>query len=864
MSDSITILRSLGPMMTKVWGKDGIGDYDLAKNFKVERLPVNSMGQLSKILDQLERQAKACVIRGVEETPSTEPVQRLNANFLEVPHYWFLVDIDRYQPVMADPVLEPEAAIDEFILGSMPEEFHGASYHWQLSSSAGAAKNRDTLKAHVWFWSETAYTGPQLDAWARVNNVPLDKAVLRRVQVHYTSSPIFEDGVVDPVPVRSGYVEGVFGDSVPLVIDDSVLSLAREFEGGADDLELVDPTQKPGLIGAFCREYNIDRVIDEILPDEFVKVTDRRVTWLNGGGSPEGAFITACGNYLANTHNTDGLEGRATNAWDLVRHYKFGDLDSGLSAFEKLSIRDLPSQAAMYEWAKGLGLTVEGGVAEFTPISELEDLRNSVLTCESFEALRDTVCPQIKANRDIDPISREVLANLVKRVAAGFDSRITLALARDMIKPLAVARVDNLDLPAWAQNWCFVTQDDAFFNWDTKQQVSMLGFNAMFNRELAGEENPSAAWTALNTLGIPVVDRKAYVPWLGPLFEMSGKSCVNTFRPDSAPVVVPDSGSRAVELIKAHIEMLMDGEAKRFIQWLAYNVQNPGRKIRWAYLLKGIQGDGKSLLGTVLALAMGQENIILISPKVLGTDFNHWAEGHCVGVLEEVRLAGHNRHDILNAIKPNITNDHVPIHRKGVDEYNILNTTNYIAFTNHADALPVEMDDRRYAIVFTPFDSREQLVARVGEGYFDALHDAIYAEPGEIRSWLLGVDLAGFDPNGSAPMTADKMSMVEMNKTDEEILAEEVIREGAVGVTSEVVSSGHLTAAMRAKSDDYLKTSSVNRLLIKLGFTQKGSVVKWNGKTCRVWTKASMRSISNDEVRKMLEVTTTCNQFDVL
>lgn len=848
--------------MTKVWSKDGISDYDSAKNFNVETLDVTGIHDLHNVLAQLETQSKACIIRGIKAPDTELPAQRLNANFLEVPHHWFLVDIDRYQPVLADPVLEPVAAIEEFILGSMPEEFHGASYHWQLSSSAGAAKNRDTLKAHVWFWSETPYTGPQLDAWARVNSVPLDKAVLRRVQVHYTASPVFDAGVEDPVPVRSGFVEGLLGDEVPLVISESVLSLAREFDGGADDLALPDPCLKAGLIGAFCREYNIDRVIDEILPDEFVKVTDRRVTWLNGGGSPEGVFITPCGNYAVNTHNTDGLENRATNAWDLVRHYKFGHLDDGLTAFEKLSVMDLPSQSAMYDWAKTLGLQVEG--ASLTPISELDALRDMVLTCSSFEELRDTVCPQIKANRGLDPVSREVLANLVKRTAAGFDSRITLALARDMIKPEALMRVVGADLPAWAQSWCFVTQDDAFFNWDTKQEVSMLGFNAMFNRELAGEENPSAAWTALNLLGIPVVDRKAYVPWLGPLFEMSGKSCVNTFRADSAPVTVPHEGSRAVELIKSHIEMILDGEAKRFIQWLAYNVQNPGRKIRWAYLIKGIQGDGKSLLGTVLGLAMGQENIILISPKVLGTDFNHWAEGHCVGVLEEVRLAGHNRHDILNAIKPNITNDHVPIHRKGVDEYNILNTTNYIAFTNHADALPVEMDDRRYAIVFTPFDSREQLLERVGEGYFDELHDAIYSEPGEIRSWLLSVDLAGFDPNGSAPMTADKMSMVEMNKSDEELLAEEVIREGAVGVTSEVVSSGHLTAAMRAKSDDYLKTSSVNRLLIKLGFTQKGSVVKWNGKTCRIWTKASMRSVSNDEVRKMLEVTTTCNEFDVL
>jgi hypothetical protein len=29
-----------------------------------------------------------------------------------------------------------------------------------------------------------------------------------------------------------------------------------------------------------------------------------------------------------------------------------------------------------------------------------------------------------------------------------------------------------------------------------------------------------------------------------------------------------------------------------------------------------------------------------ISPKVLGTDFSDWAHGACIGVLEEIRLAG--------------------------------------------------------------------------------------------------------------------------------------------------------------------------------------------------------------------------------
>jgi hypothetical protein len=858
MSDSITILKTLGPLMTKVWSSEGISDYGSAKNFKVTHLPVSGIEELSQILSQLETQPKACVIRGAQEAPSEEPVQRLNANFLEVPHHWFLVDIDRYQPVLADPVLEPVAAIEEFILGSMPEEFHGASYHWQLSSSAGAAKNRDTLKAHVWFWSETAYTGPQLDAWARVNSVPLDKAVLRRVQVHYTAAPVFDAGVADPVPVRSGYVEGLLGDEVPLQIEDHVLGLAREYDGGADDLELVDPTQKPGLIGAFCSAYNIDRVIDEILPDEFVKVTDRRVTWLNGGGSPEGVFITPCGNYAVNTHNTDGLDNRATNAWDLVRHYKFGHLDSGLTAFEKLSVRDLPSQAAMYEWAKTLGLEVAGGEA-LTPVSRLDELRAAVTNAADFETLRDTVCSGIAQDIGIDPVTREILAQAVKERCIDLGSRLPIAMCRDLVRPQTRAA----GAPNWLEGWVYVTDEDKFFNVNTKRRVSVQGFNAMFNREIGGDD-VNAARTALDDWDMPNVQRTAYVPWLGSLFDMGDVPCANSYRPESMPVVVPHDGSRAVCLVEQHVRTLLGDSANTFIQWMAHNVQHPGRKIRWAYIIKGIPGDGKSLLGTVMGQVMGAENTIVISPRVLGTDFNGWAEGHCVGICEEMREVGHSRHDNMNAMKPNITNDTIPIHRKGRDEYNIINTTNYVIFTNYADALPLDEGDRRFAVVFSPFDNKEQIEEKFGAEYFAELHDAIHNEPGELRSWLLSVDLAGFDPNGPAPMTADKESMIAMAKTDEELLAEEVIREGAVGVTFEVLSSGHLTAAMRAKSDEFLRTTQVARLLVKLGYTQRGTPVWWNGKTCRVWTKASARANTTESIKKALDLTTSCKDFDVL
>lgn len=855
-ADTITVLRTLGPLLTKVWDGEEIKDYDEAKNFKVVVRKVADIHELSEYLDKLEREPQCCIIRGAlpGDAESATPVMRRNAVFEERAHHWMLVDIDRYTPMLADPVDEPEAAIDEFI-SQLPPEFHSASYHWQLSSSAGSAKNRGLLKAHVWFWLDSAYTGPQLDAWARVKSVPLDKSVLRRVQVHYTAAPVFKNGAVDPVPVRSGFAQRSI-DAVPLHIDPAVMQLAREHDDSGEDLDLVDPKEKPGLIGAFCREFTMDEVLERWLSEEFEKVTDRRLTWINGGGSPEGAFITPCGEYIVNTHNTDPLDNRAANKWDLVRHYTFGHLDEGLDPLFKLSVRDLPSQDAMVELAKTLGLTVE---RDLTPVSKLDGLKQQIHNAPDFETLRDTVCAAIALDGDLDPMTRELLAQSVKEKCMDLGARLPIAMCRDLVRPSTRAA----GTPHWLEGWVYVTDDDKFFNVNTKQWVSMQGFNAMFNRQTPGDD-PNAARTALTEWNLPTVQRTAYVPWLGQLFDMNDVPCANTYRPESVPVVVPHEGSEAVRLVQQHVSTLLGESAHSFTQWMAHNVQYPGKKIRWAYIIKGIPGDGKSLLGTVMAQVMGQENTTIISPRVLGTDFNGWAEGHCVGICEEMREVGHSRHDNMNAMKPNITNDTIPIHRKGKDEYNIINTTNYLIFTNYADALPLDEGDRRIAVVFSPFDTKEQLAEALGPAYFEKLHDAIEGGAGELRSWLLSVSLVGFDPNGSAPMTADKASMIAMAKSDEEQLAEEVISEGAVGVGREVISSAHLTAAMQAKGDGmFLKTTTVNRLLVRLGYTQRPGQVKWSGRACRVWVRASHRNVDNLVIRDALDATLAnqCDEF---
>ncbi len=230
MTDALFVLTHPHNKLAKTWRADGsITPYDDAKFFDVHVEVVAGIAELSEVLTTLEADPQACVVRGQykghDEAAKLDPehkpgrVRRLLDLWNDVPRHWMLVEVDNFEPLTADPVLDPVMSIDEFLLTQMPAPFHGVAYHWQLSNSAGHRKNLGKLKAHVWVWLEKPYTSAQLRAWATALALPIDRAVLNPVQVHYTSAPQFDPGVVDPVPVRSGFAEGLVADEVALEID---------------------------------------------------------------------------------------------------------------------------------------------------------------------------------------------------------------------------------------------------------------------------------------------------------------------------------------------------------------------------------------------------------------------------------------------------------------------------------------------------------------------------------------------------------------------------------------------------------------------------------------------------------------------
>lgn len=111
-----------------------------------------------------------------------------------------------------------------------------------------------------------------------------------------------------------------------------------------------NPLEKRGVVGAFCRQYNIYQAIETFLPGVYTPVdnANNRLTFI-GGSTVGGAIVYEDGLFLYSHHATDPCSGRLVNAFDLVRLHKFGELDD--EAKPDTPVNKLPSFTQMAAFA---------------------------------------------------------------------------------------------------------------------------------------------------------------------------------------------------------------------------------------------------------------------------------------------------------------------------------------------------------------------------------------------------------------------------------------------------------------------------------------------------------------------------------
>lgn len=125
----------------------------------------------------------------------------------------------------------------------------------------------------------------------------------------------------------------------PFVDADGVLAMYSDWRSVAEwkgttapklpnkNAKQADPTEKSGIVGAFCKTYDIYRVINELLEGVHTPCGEDRYTY-SGGSTTGGAVVYEEGKYLYSHHATDPAGGKLCNAFDLVRLHLFGEKDA--------------------------------------------------------------------------------------------------------------------------------------------------------------------------------------------------------------------------------------------------------------------------------------------------------------------------------------------------------------------------------------------------------------------------------------------------------------------------------------------------------------------------------------------------------
>lgn len=377
------------------------------------------------------------------------------------------------------------------------------------------------------------------------------------------------------------------------------------------------------------------------------------------------------------------------------------------------------------------------------------------------------------------------------------------------------------DKPAWLRTWCYISTQNVFRNVVTGEVLVPAAFNLAFSKhlmptdeELAKTGKPSMLPTdfAMNVQKIKVVGGVTYDPRqkeaspMEPYFSHRGVEYLNEYRLSTLPKLDPVNAEKVGKYFKKHLRTLIrEKEYADILLWFcAYIVQFPGEKIGWAPVIQSSPGAGKSIIAGMLGAALGEDNVSVVNPSTIRQLWNDWAFGHQVVILEEMKVVGHARAEIMNSLKDVMTNEKVTVNKRNTDAKANLNLVNFIGFTNYPDALYLEEDDRRYMFIRSSLDTKEKVEALRASGYFDPLWAIIKDGGGALRSFLLSVEIPeGFPQKGKAPETIYRMDAVAESKNQLQTEIEEMIEGENPLIGKDIISQAELESALPRNRDNY-------------------------------------------------------------
>lgn len=384
----------------------------------------------------------------------------------------------------------------------------------------------------------------------------------------------------------------------------------------------------------------------------------------------------------------------------------------------------------------------------------------------------------------------------------------------------------------------FVIEEARIYNLARNRLMSKTQFDVthgghVFSLDPQQSKTTTSAWDAFTGSRVnkpPIVDDLCFRPEVGPgvVLVEGNRAVINSYVPYDCPVLEGDATP-----FLALLARILPNEYDRlvFLHYIASMAQNPGVKFQWWPVLQGVKGNGKTFVIRLMTYIMGEHYTHLPNTAAMaktGMQFNDWVERKLFIGLEEVAYS--HKREFMDELKTLVTNDRLGMEGKGSKQFTGDNRANGIICTNPKDGVPIDEDERRYAIFYTAQQSKADL-ARDGltNAYFEDLYNWAYGRgrwegvPGfaYIAHYLKTYALqAALDPArgmNRAPTTGSTQEALHLSlgRAEQEIL--EAIEEARPGFAGGWVSSRFLDLLL-----DTIKApvprNKRRDLMVKLGY----------------------------------------------
>jgi hypothetical protein len=305
------------------------------------------------------------------------------------------------------------------------------------------------------------------------------------------------------------------------------------------------------------------------------------------------------------------------------------------------------------------------------------------------------------------------------------------------------------------------------------------------------------------------VQRDHYIfdPSKPPLHDPDNPHLLNRFR--GMPVIDTSKASSPDRIID-HVHYLCEDneeQGKWFLGWMAYQIQNPGTKLRSAVIFKGTEGTGKNVLFDMWCKRVYGKYGVILDAEQLGSKYNTWAFDALFVLGNEISTSK-DRRDIPNKLKHYITGSLYNMEAKFQDVIkDIPNLMNFLFLSNEDVPITMGPNDRRYA-VFHQANRKDQ------KYYLDLLKDLNSGGFEGFYKYLKNVDVSalGFSPYADPPWNETKQHAIDERLPPHELFVRDVLEARVTAENREEI------AGVDMPYENLLHRGAVNRQDLWIAF----------------------------------------------